>query len=187
MEQVQLAKERKLEEEQRKRDVERARLLKERETIHIQRLQILEKEINLYVEGKKDLQRNLLNRRMEQISHRKETPEQQYERRNDLVSQCCTHAVKMVPIIIEYWDTKRPSKDNPYYLPIREIEDYNVKYSATHKWDEAELIQLNFNIVEISLEPRFWDIMSTIQNILRPQSCKEIEIQFQMVKDDWEQ
>ena len=93
----------------------------------------------------------------------------------------------MVPIIVEYWDTKRPSKDNPYYLPIREIEDYNVKYSATHKWDEAELMQLNFNLVEISLEPRFWDIMSTIQNILRPQSHKEIEIQFQMVKDDWEQ
>ena len=93
----------------------------------------------------------------------------------------------MVPIIIEYWDTKRPSKDNPYYLPIREIEDYNVKYTATHKWDEAELMQLNFNIVEISLVPRFWDIMSTIQNILRPQSHKEIEIQFQMIKNDWEQ
>ena len=48
-------------------------------------------------------------------------------------------------------------------------------------------MQLNFNIVEISLEPRFWNIMSTIQNILRPQSHKEIEIQFQMIKDDWEQ
>ena len=162
-------------------------LLKERETIRIQRLQILEKEINLYAEGKKDLQRNLLSRRIEQISHGKEMPEQQYEQRNDLVSQYCAHPVKMVPIIIEYWDTKRPSKDNPYYLPIREIEDYNVKYAATHKWDEAELMQLNFNIVEISLEPRFWDIMITIQNILRPQSRKEIEIQFQMIKDDWEQ
>ena len=127
------------------------RLLKERETICIQRLQILEKEINLYVEGKKALPRNLLNRRMEQISHRKEMPKQQYEQRNDLISQYCAHAVKMVPIIIEYWDAKRPSKDNPYYLPIREIEDYNVKYAATHKWDEAELMQLNFNIVEISL------------------------------------
>ena len=62
-----------------------------------------------------------------------------------------------------------------------------MKYAATHKWDEAELMQLNFNIVEISLEPRFWDIMSIIQNILRPQSHKEIEIQFQMIKDDWEQ
>ena len=62
-----------------------------------------------------------------------------------------------------------------------------MKNTATHKWDEAELMQLNFNIVEISLESRFWDIMSTIQNILRPQSCKEIEIQFQMIKDDWEQ
>ena len=85
LEQVQLAKERKLEEEQRKRDVERAQLLKERETICIQRLQILAKEINLYVEGKKDLQRNLLNRRREQISYGKEMPEQQYERRNDLI------------------------------------------------------------------------------------------------------
>ena len=93
----------------------------------------------------------------------------------------------MVPIIVEYWDTKRPSKDNPYYLPTKEMEDYNVKYTATHKWNEAELMRLNFNIVEISLEPRFWDIMSTIQNILRPQSHKEIEFQFQMIKDDWEQ
>ena len=93
----------------------------------------------------------------------------------------------MVLIIVEYWDTKRPSKDDPYYLPTKEIEDYNIKYTATHKWDEAELMQLNFNIAEISLEPRFCNIMSTIQNIHRPQSRKEIEFQFQMIKDDWEQ
>ena len=42
---------------------------------------------------------------MEQILHGKETSEQQYEQRNGLVSQYCTHAVKMVPIIVEYWDT----------------------------------------------------------------------------------
>ena len=93
----------------------------------------------------------------------------------------------MVPIIVEYWDTKRPSKDNPYYLPVKELEDYNVKYTTTHKWDEVEIMKLSFNIVEISLEPRFWDIMSTIQNILRPQSCREVEYQFQLIKDDWEQ
>ena len=28
----------------------------------------------------------------------------------------------MVPVIVEYWDTKRPSKDDPYYLPTKEIE-----------------------------------------------------------------
>ena len=43
---------------------------------------------------------------MEQVSLGRETFEQQTNQRDDLTAQYCAYAVKMVPIIIEYWDTK---------------------------------------------------------------------------------
>ena len=125
-----LEQERKMENEKRARDLEKQRLLQEREKIRIQRIQVLGKELQLLAEGKKDLRKNLINRRMEQIAAGGEIPAQRQNRREELVDTYEKYAERLIPVINEYWDIKKPSRRNPYELPLGDQIDYSINYTA---------------------------------------------------------
>ena len=176
-----------MENEKRARDLERQRLLQEREKIRIQRIQVLGKELQLLSEGKKDLRKNLINRRMEQVVAGRETPVQRQNRREELVDAYEKYAERLIPVVNEYWDIKKHNRRSPYELPVENPIDYSINYTAQQKWTEPEMMCLLFNIVELCLEPHCWEIMKKIQLVLRPRDEKEIDYQFSMIKRDWEQ
>ena len=182
-----MEQERKIENEKRARDLEKQCLLQEREKIRIQRIQVLGKELQLLSKGKKDLRKNLINRRMEQIAVGGETPAQRQNRREELVDTYEKYAERLIPVVNEYWEIKRPSRRNPYEVPVEDPIDYSINYTAQQKWSEPEMMCLLFNIVELHLEPRCWEVMKKIQLVLRPRDEKEIDYQFGIIKGDWEQ
>ena len=164
-----------MENEKRARDLERQRLLQEREKIRIQRIQVLEKELQLLSEGKKDLRKTLINRRMEQVAAGGETPVQRQNRREELEDAYEKYAERLIPVVNEYWDIKKPDRRSPYELLVENPIDYSINCTAQQKWTEPEMMCLLFNIVELSLEPHCWEIMKKIQLVLRPRDEKEID------------
>ena len=97
------------------------------------------------------------------------------------------YAERLIPVVNEYWDIKKPNHRSPYELPVENPIDYSFNYTAQQKWTEPEMMCLLFNIVELCLEPHCWEIMKKIQLVLRPRDEKEIDYQFSMIKQDWEQ
>ena len=97
------------------------------------------------------------------------------------------YARRLIPVIHEYWDIKKPSCRNSYELPLGDPIDYRINYTAQQKWSEPEMMRLLFNTVELCLEPCCWEVMKKIQLVLRPRDEKEIDYQFGMIKGEWEQ
>ena len=186
-EQIKLVEERKIEEERRQRELHKVALLEEQERLRIQRVNILERELQMYVDGKKDLRKNLINRRMEQVAAGKETAEQRINRRDELVESYQEYATRMTPVIKEYWTTRQPNKKDPFYLPMEDQINYDTTFNARQKWDEPEIMRLLFNIIELKQEPECWPMMKEIHYVIRPEERGIIDQQFSLVKNEWEQ
>ena len=93
----------------------------------------------------------------------------------------------MVNPVLEYWDIGEHTPENACTLPIDDLEDYDVTYKMGHKWSERELMKLRFNLEEIKLEPRYWEMAQGIRNMVFPQEVKETREIYQKIKQEWEQ
>ena len=89
--------------------------------------------------------------------------------------------------VLEYWDIDEHTPENACTLPIDDLEDYDVTYKMGHKWSERELMKLRFNLEEIKLEPRYWEMAQGIRNIVFRQEVKETREIYQKIKQEWEQ
>ena len=48
-------------------------------------------------------------------------------------------------------------------------------------------MKLRFNLEEIKLEPRYWEMSQGIRNMVFPQEVKETREIYRKIKQDWEQ
>ena len=150
-------------------------------------MSILTSHLTLLIEKKKDLREELLNKRDEQIKTTKETDEIRQIRRDELQNIYRGYAKQVVDPILEYWDLDDHTPENACALPIDDLEDYDVTYKMGHKWSERELMKLRFNLEEIKLEPRYWEMSQGIRNMVFPQEVKETREIYRKVKQDWKQ
>ena len=162
-------------------------LLKENERIRQERMSILITQIALLIKSKKDLREELLNKRDEQIRTGQETDEVRQNRRDELQNIYKEYAERVVNPVLEYWDIGEHTPENACTLPIDNLEDYEVTYKMDHKWSERELMKLRFNLEEIKLEPRYWEMAQGIRNIVFPQEAKETREIYRKIKQEWEQ
>ena len=77
-------------------------LLKERDRILKEHVEVLETQIHLLLDGKQDLWRDLLSRRETQLE-KEETPEEIVDNREVIRQQYQIHIAKLVEPIKEYW------------------------------------------------------------------------------------
>ena len=178
---------RKQEQENKLRQQEMQRLLKEKERIKYDRMSVLASHLNLLIERKKDLREELLNKRDEQIKTTQETDEMRQVRRDELQNIYRGYAEQVVDPILEYWSLDEHTPENACVLPIEDTEDYEVTYKMGHKWTERELMKLRFNLEEIKLEPRYWEMAQEIRDMVFPQEVRETGEIYRKVKQDWEQ
>ena len=178
---------RKQEQENKLRQQEMQRLLKEKERIKYERMSILTSHLTLLIKRKKDLREELLNKRDEQIKTTQETDEIRQIRRDELQDIYRGYAEQVVDPVLEYWDLDEHTPENACALPIDDLEDYEVTYKMGHKWSERELMKLRFNLEEIKLEPRYWEMSQGIRNMVFPQEVKETREIYRKIKQDWEQ
>ena len=178
---------RKQEQENKLRQQEMQRLLKEKERIKYERMSILTSHLTLLIKRKKDLREELLNKRDEQIKTTQETDEIRQIRRDELQDIYRGYAEQVVEPVLEYWDLDDHTPENACALPIDDLEDYEVTYKMGHKWSERELMKLRFNLEEIKLEPRYWEMFQGIHNMVFPQEVKETREIYRKIKQDWEQ
>ena len=178
---------RKQEQENKLHQQEMQRLLKEKERIKYERMSILTSHLTLLIKRKKDLREELLNKRDEQIKTTQETDEIRQIRRDELQDIYRGYAEQVVDPVLEYWDLDEHTPENACALPIDDLEDYEVTYKMGHKWSERELMKLRFNLEEIKLEPRYWEMSQGIRNMVFPQEVKETREIYRKIKQDWEQ
>ena len=162
-------------------------LMKEKERIRYERMSVLTSHITLLIKRKKDLREELLNRRDEQIKTTQETDEIRQIKRDELQDIYRKYAEEVVDPVLEYWDLDDRTPENACTLPIEDLEDYDVTYKMGHKWSERELMKLRFNLEEVKLEPRYWEMSQEICNMVFPQEVKETREIFRKVRQDWEQ
>ena len=162
-------------------------LLKEKERIKHDRMSILTSHLNLLIERKKDIRKELLNKRDEQVKSTQETEEIRQVRRDELQDIYREYAEQVVEPVLEYWDLDDHTPDKACVLPIEDIEDYEVTYKMGHKWSERELMNLRFNLEEVKLEPRYWEKTQEVCNMVFPKEVKETQAIYRKVKQDWEQ
>ena len=93
----------------------------------------------------------------------------------------------MVDPVLEYWDIDEHTPENACNLPIDDLEDYDVTYKMGHKWSERELMKLRFNLEEIKLEPRYWEMAQGIRNMVFPHEVRETREIYRKMKQEWEQ
>ena len=178
---------RKQEQEHKLRQQEMQRLWKEKERIKHDRMSILTSHLKLLIERKKDIRKELLNKRDEQVKSIQETEEIRQARRDELQNTYREYAEQVVEPVLEYWDLDDHTPDKAGVLPIEDLEDYEVTYKMGHKWSERELMNLRFNLEEVKLEPRYWEKTQEIRNMVFPQEVKETQEIYRKVKQDWEQ
>ena len=176
-----------LEREKEERELQRQKLYQEKERIRNERKKVLITQIGLLVEGKKDLQRNLLNTRDEQMNAGEESDKVRKSRREELQRTYKEYAYKIVDPILEYWDIDDHTLDNVCILPVDGLEEYEVTYKVGHVLTERELMNLLFNMEEIKLEPMYWKTAQQIRAALLPQQELETRRLYQQVKQDWDQ
>ena len=169
------------------RQQEMQRLLKEKERIRHNRMSILISQLTLLIKRKKDLREELLNKRDEQIKSGQETDEIRQVRRDELQDKYGKYAEQVVDPVLEYWDLDEHTPENACSLPIDNMEDYDVTYKMGHKWSERELMKLRFNLEEIKLEPRYWEMAQGIRNMMFPHQMRETMEIYRKVKQEWEQ
>ena len=174
---------RKQEQENKLHQQEMQHLLKEKERIRYERISILTSHLTLLIKRKKDLREELLNKRDEQIKTTQETDEIRQIRRDELQNIYRGYAEQVVDPVLEYWDLDEHTPENACVLPIDDLEDYDVTYKMGHKWSERELMKLRFNLEEIKLEPRYWEMAQGIRNMMFPHQTRETR----KIKQDWEQ
>ena len=179
--------EKRQEQENKLRQQEIQHLLKEKERIRQERMSILTTQLALLIKRKKDLRKELLDKRDEQIRTGQETDEVRQNRRDELQNIYKEYAEKVVNPVLEYWDIDEHTPENACTLPIDDLEDYDVSYKMGHKWTERELMKLRFNLEEIKLEPRYWEMAQGIRNLMFPQEVKETRKIYQKIKQEWEQ
>ena len=178
---------RKQEQENKLCQQEMQRLLKEKERIKYEQMSILTSHLTLLIKRKKDLREELLNKRDEQIKTTQETDEIRQIRRDELQNMYRGYAEQVVDPVLEYWDLDDHTPENACALPIDDLEDYDVTYKMGHKWSKRELMKLRFNLEEIKLEPRYWEMSQGICNMVFPQEVKETREIYRKIKQDWEQ
>ena len=178
---------RRQEQENKLRQQEMQCLLKEKERIKYERMSILTSHLTLLIKRKKDLREELLNKRDEQIKMTQETDEIRQIRRDELQNIYRGYAEQVVDPVLEYWDLDEHTPENACALPIDDLEDYDVTYKMGHKWSERELMKLRFNLEEIKLEPRYWEMSQGIRNMVFPQEVRETREIYRKIKQDWEQ
>ena len=178
---------RRQEQENKLRQQEMQRLLKEKERIKYERKSILTTQLAMLIKRKKDLREELLNKRGEQIKTGQETDEIRQIRRDELQNIYKGYAEQVVDPVLEYWEIDDHTPENACNLPIDDLEDYDVTYKMGHKWSERELMKLRFNLEEIKLEPRYWEMAQGIRNMVLPQQVRETREIYRKVKQDWEQ
>ena len=127
-----------LEREKEERELQRQKLYQEKERICNERKKVLITQISLLVEGKKDLQRNLFNKRDEQVNAREESDEVRQSQREELQRTYREYAHKIVDPILEYWDIDNHTLDNVCILPVDCLEEYEVTYKVGHVWTERD-------------------------------------------------
>ena len=178
---------RKQEQENKLRQQEMQHLLKEKERIKYDRMSILASHLTLLIKRKKDIRKELLNKRDEQVKSTQETEEIRQVRRDELQDIYRGYAEQVVEPVLEYWDLDDHTPENACALPIDDLEDYEVTYKMGHKWSERELMNLRFNLEEVKLEPRYWEMSQEICNMVFPQEIKETREIYRKIKQDWEQ
>ena len=178
---------RKQEQENKLRQQEMQHLLKEKERIKYDRMSILTLHLTLLIKRKKDIRKELLNKRDEQIKSTQETEEIRQVRRDELQDIYRGYAEQVVEPVLEYWDLDDHTPENACALPIDDLEDYEVTYKMGHKWSERELMNLRFNLEEVKLEPRYWEMSQEICNMVFPREIKETREIYRKIKQDWEQ
>ena len=178
---------RKQEQENKLRQQEMQHLMKEKERIRYERMSVLTSHITLLIKRKKDLREELLNRRDDQIKTTQETDEIRQIKRDELQDIYRKYAEEVVDPVLEYWDLDERTPENACTLPIDNLEDYDVTYKMGHKWSERELMKLRFNLEEVKLEPRYWEMSQEIRNMVFPQEVRETKEIFRKVRQDWEQ
>ena len=179
--------EKRQEQENKLRQQEMQCLLKEKERIRYDRMSILTSQLALLIKRKKDLREELLNKREEQIKTGQETDEVRQIRRDELQDIYRKYAEQVVDPVLEYWDIDEHTPENACNLPIDNLEDYDVTYKMGHKWSERELMKLRFNLEEIKLEPRYWEMAQGIRNMVFPHEVRETREIYQKIKQEWEQ
>ena len=179
--------EKRQEQENKLHQQEMQRLLKEKERIRYDRMSVLTTQIALLIQRKKDLREDLLNKREEQIKKGQETDEVRQIRRDELQDTYRKYAEQVVDPVLEYWDLDEHTPENTCNLPIDDLEDYDVTYKMGHKWSERELMKLRFNLEEIKLEPRYWEMAQGIRNMVFPHEAKETREIYRKIKQEWEQ
>ena len=150
-------------------------------------MSILTTQLALLIKRKKDLRKELLDKRDEQVRTGQETDEVRQNRRDELQNIYREYAEKVVNPVLEYWDIDEHTPENACTLPIDDLEDYDVAYKMGHKWTERELMKLRFNLEEIKLEPRYWEMAQRIHNLMFSQEVKETRKIYQKIKQEWEQ
>ena len=178
---------RRQEQENKLRQQEMQCLLKEKERIKYERMSILTTHLALLIKRKKDLREELLNKRDEQIKTGQETDEIRQIRRDELQNIYRGYAEQVVDPVLEYWDLDEHTPENACNLPIDDLEDYDVTYKMGHKWSKRELMKLRFNLEEIKLEPRYWEMAQGIRNMVFPHETRETREIYQKIKQEWEQ
>ena len=164
---------RRQEQENKLHQQEMQRLLKEKERIKQERMSIHITQLALLIKRKKDLREELLNKRDEQIKTGQETDEVRQIRRDELQDVYGGYPEQVVDPVLEYWDLGEHTPENACTLPIDNLEDYDVTYKMGHKWSEIELMKLRFNLEEIKLEPRYWEMSQGICNMVFPHEVRE--------------
>ena len=162
-------------------------LLKEKERIRQERMSVLTTQLALLIKRKKDLRKELLDKRDEQVRTGQETDEVRQNRRDELQNIYKEYAEKVVSPVLEYWDIDEHTPENACTLPIDDLEDYDVSYKMGHRWTERELMKLRFNLEEFKLEPRYWEMAQGIRNFMFPQEVRETRKIYQKIKQEWEQ
>ena len=178
---------RKQEQEHKLRQQEMQHLLKEKERIKHDRMSVLTTHLSLLIDRKKDIRKELLNKRDEQVKSVQETEEIRQARRDELQNIYREYAEQVVEPVLEYWDLDDHTPDKVGVLPIEDMEDYEVTYKMGHRWSERELMNLRFNLEEVKLEPRYWEKAQEVRNMVFPQEVKETQEIYRKVKQDWEQ
>ena len=179
--------ERRQEQENQMRQQEIQCLLKEKERIRQEQMSVLTTQLTLLIKRKKDLRKELLDKRDEQVRMGQETDEVRQNRREELQNIYKEYAEKVVNPILEYWDIDDHTPEKACTLPIDNLEDYDVSYKMGHRWTERELMKLQFNLEEVKLEPRYWEMAQGIRNLMFPQEVRETRKVYQKIKQEWEQ
>ena len=105
-------------------------------------MSVLTTQLALLVKRKKDLRKELLDKRDEQVRMGQETDEVRQNRRDELQNIYKEYTEKVVSPVLEYWDIDDHTPENACTLPIDDLEDYDVSYKMGHRWTERELMKL---------------------------------------------